>query len=111
MKRTPAAFRTRSLTLCLSPCMNVNVPVLYSTLLYSTSAFQAKKIVENALLSKLQEAQRQVEEKEAALARSEEKAACLATEKARQEAAVSALTRQLQDANRYIAKETKLFRA
>ncbi|CAN0061430.1 unnamed protein product [Scytosiphon promiscuus] len=59
---------------------------------------EAKKIVENALLSKLQEAQGKVEEKEAALARVEDRAACLETEKARQEAAVSALTKQLQDA-------------
>lgn len=69
----------------------------------SASRFQAKKIVENALLSKLQEAQGQVEEKQAALALSEERAACLQTEKARQEAAVSALTKQLQDANKCVA--------
>lgn len=61
---------------------------------------QAKKIVENALLSKLQEAQGQVEETKAALAMSEEHSAMLETDRARQEAAVSALTKQLQDANR-----------
>ncbi|CAN0193041.1 unnamed protein product [Ectocarpus sp. 6 AP-2014] len=61
---------------------------------------EAKKIVENALLSKLQEAQRQAEETHAALAVSEERVAGLETERARQGAAVSALTKQLQDANR-----------
>eukprot|EP00903_Cladosiphon_okamuranus_P015003 g13882.t1 len=61
---------------------------------------EAKKLVENALLSKLQEAQARVEETQAALAASEERAAALETERARQGAAVSALTKQLQDANR-----------
>lgn len=57
--------------------------------------------MENALLSKLQEAQGQVEETKSALATSEEHAAALETERAQQAAAVSALTKQLQDANRW----------
>lgn len=61
---------------------------------------QAKKLVENALLSKLQEAQAQVEETQAALAVSEDRAAALEMDRTRQGAAVSALTKQLQDANR-----------
>lgn len=68
--------------------------------LVSSPRVQAKKIVENALLSKLQEAQRQAEETQAALAVSEERVAGIETERARQGAAVSALTKQLQDANR-----------
>lgn len=61
---------------------------------------QAKKIVENALLSKLQEAQGQMEETKAALEAAEERAASLESDKDRQDAAVQALTKQLQDANR-----------
>lgn len=67
-----------------------------------SSYSQAKKLVENALLSKLQEAQAQVEETQAALAASEERAVALETDRARQGAAVSALTKQLQDANRSV---------
>lgn len=72
----------------------------FLTSLLALLALQAKKMVENALLSKLQEAQGQVEETKAALALAEERAASLETERARQGAAVSALTKQLQDANR-----------
>lgn len=61
--------------------------------------------MENALLSKLQEAQGQVEETKAALSMSEERVAVLDTDRARQEAAVSALTKQLQDANRLETNE------
>lgn len=57
--------------------------------------------MENALLSKLQEAQGQVEETKNSLAMSEERVALLERDRARQEAAVSALTKQLQDANRW----------
>lgn len=75
-------------------------PFLSACLFAWSPREQAKKIVENALLSKLQEAQRQAEETQAALALSEERVAGLETERARQGAAVSALTKQLQDANR-----------
>ena len=56
--------------------------------------------MENALLSKLQEAQGQVEETKAELATSSERVAALETDKAQQGAAVNALTKQLQEANR-----------
>lgn len=56
--------------------------------------------MENALLSKLQEAQGQVDETRATLALSEEHVAALETDRAQQGAAVSALTKQLQEANR-----------
>ena len=61
---------------------------------------QAKKIVENALLSKLQEAQGQVEETKAELLLSRERGAALETDKTQQGAAIAALTKQLQEANR-----------
>lgn len=58
--------------------------------------------MENALLSKLQEAQAQVEQTEAALVASEDRVAALEEDRAQQGAAVSALTKQLGDANRWV---------
>ena len=56
--------------------------------------------MENALLSKLKGAEGRVEEKAIALASSEARVAELETERVQQGAAITALTKQLQDANR-----------
>lgn len=66
----------------------------------SVCVLQAKKIVEDALLSKLQGAQGRVEKTMAKLASSEAHVGQLMTERAQQEAAISALTKKLQEANR-----------
>eukprot|EP00904_Undaria_pinnatifida_P004353 jgi/Undpi1/13919/HiC_scaffold_9.g03570.m1 len=68
---------------------------------------EAKKIVENALLSKLQEAQGQVEETKAELLLSRERGAALETDKTQQGAAIAALTKQLQEANRRVTEATQ----
>lgn len=96
------SFLSAFFSLCLAPVHQS--PRSFRILLAPTTSplSQAKKLVENALLSKLQEAQAQVEETQAALAVSEERAAALETDRARQGAAVSALTKQLQDANRSV---------
>lgn len=67
----------------------------------SVCVMQAKKIVEDALLSKLQGAQGQVEKTKAKLASSEAHVAQLLTERVQQEAAISALTKKLQEATRF----------
>lgn len=61
--------------------------------------------MENALLSKLQEAQGQVEETKKNLASSEERVAALEIDKAQQGAAIAGLTKQLQDASRYCSRD------
>lgn len=61
--------------------------------------------MENALLSKLKEAQAQAEHTEAALVASEEHVAALEADRAQQGAAVSALTKQLGDANRCVGRD------
>ncbi|CAN0210254.1 unnamed protein product [Ascophyllum nodosum] len=75
--------------------------------LENRAEFEAKKIVENALLSKLKGAEGRVEEKAIALASSEARVAELETERVQQGAAITALTKQLQDANRRVKEAVR----
>lgn len=77
------------------------MPVRASRTHPNFDAKQAKKIVENALLSKLQEAQAQVEQTRRLQASADERVGVLETDNAQLHSAVLSLKKQLDEANRW----------